>query len=94
MDKKNLKNKIIDILKKQCKEDNCYIKIDNPTTKIMKLLQKEMEKRGADKKEMVKEIEEWIVGKLPAFPPKNKVKELLKMKLFSAEDIKAFLNKL
>ena len=41
-----------------------------------------------------KEIEEWIVDRLLAFPPKNKVKEIFKMKLFSAKDIRAFLNKL
>ena len=47
-----------------------------------------------DKKEIIKEIEKWMVDRLPAFPPKGKAKEIFKMKLFSAEDIKAFLNKL
>lgn len=88
MNKKDLKNKIINILKKQCKKDNCYIKVDEPANKILLLLEE------TDKKKMVEEIEKWMVGKLPAFPPKNKAKEILKMKLFSAEDIKAFLNKL
>lgn len=58
------------------------------------LLELKTKLKETNKKEIIKEIEKWMVGRLPAFPPKGKAKEIFKMKLFSAEDIKAFLNKL
>lgn len=80
MKPKNLKEKIIDILKKQCKEDDCCIKIDKPANEILSLFKEE--------------IDRWTLDRLPAFPPKDKIKEIFEIKLFSAKDIKEFLNKL
>lgn len=44
--------------------------------------------------EVLGEIEEWAVGRLPAFAGKDKTKEILEAKLFSAKDLKDILTQL
>lgn len=92
MDKKDLRNKITDILLQPF-----------PHKEGLRLTEKTAfwfagqiisELKETDKEKIIEEIEKWMVGRLPAFLPKNKAKEIFKIKLFSAEDIKAFLNKL
>lgn len=94
MDKKDLKNKIIDILLQPFPHKEGLRLTEKTAFWFANQIISEFKEKETDKKEMVKEIEKWMVGRLPAFPPKSKAKEILKMKLFSAEDIKAFLNKL
>jgi len=52
------------------------------------------EKLKQQRESLIKEIEAWIVGYLPAFPPKGKAKKVMDLKLFSANDLEELINHL